>query len=153
MRSWSRSSERSPSSSVPSFAETVSGSSLFRIPAAASRISTDRPVGDALAVGEAAAPEHVALSRRAAGDLGQQPALADPRVADDRRERGPAVGLNLRPQREQAFDFVGAADERRVAEPLVRRALLQHPDGLPDAYGLGLALGDDRLVIAVLDRV
>ena len=49
----------------PSFAETVSTSSLLRMPGGALEDLDDRPVRDALAVGEAAAPEHVARPRAA----------------------------------------------------------------------------------------
>ena len=72
VRSWSRSSVPSRSSSVPSLAETVSTSSLLRMPGGALEDLDDRPVRDALAVREAAAPEHVGALRRTVRDLGQR---------------------------------------------------------------------------------
>ena len=99
-----------------------------RMPAASSRISCDRPVRDPLAVGEAAGPRaRRRSSSSAVRELGEQPALADARVAEDRRERRAAVGEDGLPERDQPLELGLAADERRVAGAAARRRLGLQP--------------------------
>ena len=85
-------------------------------------------------------------------DLGHEAALADARVADDRRERGPLFGLDVLPERQEALELCGAPDERRVAHAAARRRV-PYAECLPDAHRLRLALRLDRFVLFVLDRV
>ena len=142
---------RAARAASPSFAETVVDVVALEDAGGALEDLDHRPVRDALAVREAAAPEHVGCLRGALRDLGHEPALAD---AGRRRRpsRAPACALNRLPEREQALELGLAPDERRVVH-LPARGRLAQPEGLPDAHRLGLALRRDRLVLGVLDRV
>ena len=77
-----------------------------------------RPVGDPLAVGEAAAPVHVAPSARG-GDLVQQPGLAEPGLSDDDRE-APACRS---PRRDARAPSAGARARRRGRRAATPRSL------------------------------
>ena len=110
----------------------------------------DGPVGDALPVGQAAAPADRGLALGGRGELGHQAALADAGVADEGGDERPALVDGAPPRREQDVELGRAADERRVARAAHR---VLDPHGFVDRYGLLLALGDDRLALDVLDRV
>ena len=153
VRSWSRSSVPRRSSSAPSFAETVSDVVALEDAGGAFEDLHHRPVGDALAVGEAAAPQHVGVVRRPLGDLGHEPALADARVADDRRERrdGPSSCTFSQSASRRSSSAVRPTSGASCALPRAVTSL--QPECLPDGHRLRLALGGDRLVLGVLDRM
>ena len=83
-----------------------------------------RPVGDALAVGQAAPAVHGAagLARHAGGQLLEQPALADPGLADDGDQVRAALGQRGVVQLAQQRQLAVAADEARGGA-----AAPQHP--------------------------
>ena len=125
----------------------------------------ERPVGDAVAVGEAA-PDEDPRALEPREQLAHEPALADAGVAVDRDELRALLGDHALLQREQEVELALAADQRRVhprqpARHGVRR-LTEQEEGahglLPAAQllfaevvedeagsGAGGALGDDRL--------
>src|SRR5581483_9090281 len=78
----------------------------------------DRPVGDPLAVGEAAAADGAGadLGER----LGDEARLADPGVADDRDQLAALLDLRALPGSPDQGELVLAADEARLVAPLRR---------------------------------
>ena len=125
----------------------------------------ERPVGDAVAVREAA-PDEDPRALEPREQLAHEPALADAGVAVDRDELRALLGDDALLQREQEVELAVAADERRVhpRQParLGVRRLTEQQEGahglLPAAQllltevvedepgsGAGGALGDDRL--------
>ena len=73
----------------------------------------DRPVRDPFAVGEAAAGEDLPVRRCARRDLLDEPALADPRRADEHRHRRARSRAHVFPERQHTLELRAAADERR----------------------------------------
>ena len=102
-----------------------------------------RPVRDALAVGEAAAPER-RDALRAAGQLGGEPRLPDAgRADDDGDAHGRAVDRALQRSAERG-ELALAADERRVQAPLERGRDRAHLEQAVRAHRLALALDLER---------
>ena len=93
----------------PSIASSVRGSSGLDVLVERVDEHPERQV--ALELGRAAREHDVAALVRAGGELGQQPRLADPRLADQlERSRTPA--LELARALIERFELGGAADER-----------------------------------------
>ena len=107
----------------------------------------DRPVGDPLAVGEAAAADDGRLDR--GQNLRDQPRLADAGIADDRHQLAAPLGLHALPRLPDERELALASDERRPMPSLRRLAHAQEPVG---GNGLGLALQHERLDRLDLDR-
>ena len=108
----------------------------------------DRPVGDPLAVGEAAAADDRRVDRRQ--QLRDQPRLADAGVADDRHQLAALLGPHALPRLPHERELALTPDEQRVVPPLRRVAHAQQPVG---GNRLGLALQLERLDRLDLDRV
>jgi hypothetical protein len=113
------------------------------------------PVGHALAVGKATplAPEDELgqdVDRRE--QLGDEPALADPRDADERDElRRLLLRCSLEGASKQVELLVAPHEERAAGPPNVHSEARPRIDGLPDRDRLGLALGFDGIVIQIRD--
>ena len=107
-----------------------------------------RPVGDPLAVGEAAAADDRRLDR--SQNLRDEPGLADARIADDRHQLAALLGLHALPCLPEDRELALASDEQRLVPPLRRLAHAQEPVG---GNRLGLALQLERLDRLDLDRV
>ncbi len=108
----------------------------------------DRPVGDPLAVGEAAAANDRRLE--AVQKLGGQPGLADTGVAYDRHELAALLGLHALPYLSDERELPLASDEQRLVPPLRRVAHVEEPVG---GNRLGLAFQNERLDRLDLGRV
>ena len=107
----------------------------------------DRPVGDALAVGEAAAADNPGVDR---GErLGDEPRLADACLADDRQQLTALLGSSARPGGADRFDFALAADEAALVRALGR---IEHRDEAVRGDGLDFAFELERLDRLGLDR-
>ena len=78
----------------------------------------ERPVGDALAVGQAAADEDVGLAAQSRRELAGEARLADARRAEHRDEPAAAFARRLRRRRARTASSSSAADERRIEPPL-----------------------------------
>ena len=81
-----------------------------------------RPVGDAVAVGQAAAPQYHRLVGDAPHELLDEAALADPGLAEQRDEPALGPGDRTTELRVQGGDLAGAPDERQVRRSGARRA-------------------------------
>ena len=75
---------------------------------------SQRPERDAVAVGQAAAPQHRRLVGEAAHELLDEPALADPGLAEQRDEPPLGSGDRTAELRVEGGDLAGPADERQV---------------------------------------
>ena len=80
-----------------------------------------RPVGDAFAVGRAAARQHPALGADERRQLGGQARLADARLPADRQQRGSALTHDARERRAQPRELLVAADQRAIEAAHDRR--------------------------------
>ena len=108
----------------------------------------DRPVGDPLAVGEAAAADDRRLDRRQ--ELRGEPRLADAGIADDRDQLAALLGPHALPRLPEQRELALTPDEPRLVPPLRRVAHAQQPVG---GNRLGLALQLERLDRLDVDRV
>ena len=108
----------------------------------------DRPVGDPLAVGQAAAADDRRLDRRQS--LRDEPGLADAGIADDRDQLAALLGLHALPRLPEERELALTADEQRLVPALRRLAHAQQPVG---GNRLGLALQLERLDRLDLGRV
>ena len=103
----------------------------------------DRPVGDPLAVGEAAAAEDGRLDR--SQQLRGEPRLADAGIADDRDQLAALLGLHALPCLPEDRELALTADEQLPVPALRRVVHAQQPVG-GNRLGLALQLeGLDRL--------
>ena len=95
----------------------------------------ERQVGRALGVGDAAAGEDARLLRERPGELGGEPRLADPRLAehDDPAAGGRCGGLAH--GKHEPLELGPATDERRVGAPRDRRRALDELDEPVPALG------------------
>ena len=122
-----------------------------------------RPEGDALAVGEAAAavpPDDVGEAVDVLLELPREPRLADAGDADDRGERRPPVVARGVEEVLDEAELAVAPDERRLerARPSLAAAIGDDTERAPEMGGFGLALelvlagvlvGDGRLGCAL----
>src|SRR6266550_9270353 len=116
-----------------------------------------RPVAQALPVGQrpTLAPEdQLRISIDDLKQLGDQPALADPRHADQRHQLRAEVLANAVESAGQDVKLPLTADELRAGPLLDIEAVAgARSDGLPSWNGIRLALRPDRRRVAVFDRV
>ena len=87
----------------------------------------DRPVGDALAVGETAAAHDPRLDRRE--QLGCEPRLADAAVGDDRHQLAALLGQHALPELAAERKLALPSDEPHPVRPLRRFARAHDPVG------------------------
>ena len=104
-----------------------------------------RPVGDPLAVGEAAADDHARPTARGGEQLTDEARLANPRLTDNgaqpaRPLRGGALELVLKRRQLRA-----ATDERRIGPPRVGGRAGDHVEQAPGGDGLRLSFQRERL--------
>jgi hypothetical protein len=112
-----------------------------------------RPVRDAVAVGETAAPDDGRVTLDPVGELAHEPRLTDARLADERDEAAPAL-LAGEPQRvAQALQLLPAPDERRVVATRQRLGVGAHAQQAVRRHGLGLPLQVERGKVLRLDRL
>jgi hypothetical protein len=103
-------------------------------------------------VRQRAASEHAdPLASEPARELFGEPALPHPCRAEDGRERRAAIAPNDPRKRLEHLQLFVAADQRRLEPVDVLAGQGALGDGLPHRERLGLALGDDRLMRAVLN--
>ena len=106
-----------------------------------------RPVGDPLAIGKTSSAHHPRIDL--GQELGSQPRLADPGVADDRDEPGALVRARFRPGLSQSLQLACPADEPGFVPPLGRVADADEPKG---RHGVCLPFQLERLDRLGLDR-
>ena len=104
----------------------------------------EREVGDALAVGGAAADEDARLGRERTEQLARESRLADPGSSDDRRERRGAIGGRGVEGRAQPAELLAAPDERRRDRARERRHIRPEPQEPVGGERLALPLRIDR---------
>ena len=105
----------------------------------------ERPVGDPLAVREAAAAQDVCAVSDAFEEVRDEARLADAGRAEEREQAACAVGDGVLVVAPEALALALAADERRLRVARERRGVAQHleePEGLD---GLGLPFQRQRL--------
>ena len=154
VRSWSRSSRGRRSSRTSSFDETTSCGRSTRMPAASSQDLHDRPVGDALAVGEAAARRSTSRAVRAVRQISCRSRLL-PRpgspttIAKRRRARLAITRLHSRRSAARARRRGRRSGASRTRP---RTGASCTPTALPHGHGLGLALRVIGSCVLELDR-
>ena len=112
----SRSATTSSSQETSSFSCASSTGSSSEIPAARLDHLGERPVGDALAVGQAAAGEH-GRALEPGDELAREPALADAGLAVDREQVRAAVADGALERVLEQLELGVAPDERRRRRP------------------------------------
>jgi hypothetical protein len=116
----------------------------------------ERPEGDAIAVGKAAALTPVRQDLRVvvepAPELGHEPRLAHPWLADERHELDSLLASRTRVRPPEQIEVVLPSDERRAGNGLdVDPEAAPGLDGAPEGNRFGLALDRHRLELLVLD--
>src|SRR5262249_20977969 len=87
-----------------------------------------------------------------AGELQDEPALADARFPDERQELGCPLGLDALERCAHDLEHIGPVDERRPTFPReLDAATSSGRKGLPDENWLGLPFCQHRVGFAVLD--
>jgi hypothetical protein len=113
----------------------------------------DRPVGDPLAVGEAAPYMDVAVRPKAFEHLREQATLPDAWRTDQGHERRPALGIHRPAEAEDALELVLPADEASLDRPGGECGAVPGCHNLPDRHRLRLPLRRDGLGLAKLELV
>ena len=97
----------------------------------------ERPVGDALAVGEAAPAEHARALTEALDELVDETRLSDARATQHGHEVTGPVRLRRGQDAGQGLELLGAAHQRRVEPPRSRAFVTQLHDTAAELSGLG----------------
>ena len=105
----------------------------------------ERPVGDPLAVGEAAAAQDVGRVADALEEVGDEARLADAGRAEEREEPARAVGDGVLVVAPEPLTLALAADERRLEVARERRGVADHLEEPERLDRLGLPLQRERL--------
>ena len=105
----------------------------------------ERPVGDPLAVREAAGTEDVRHAADAFEEVADEARLADPRGAEQREQPAGAVGDGILVVAPQPLTLALTPDERRFRMARKRRGTADHLDEPKGLNRLGLALQGERL--------
>ena len=117
----------------------------------------ERPEGHAVAVGEGAAlspGDELDVLVDRPEELGDEPALADAGHADERDELWRALLAHARQRRDEQLELAAAADERRRCRLVdVDAETGAGRQRLPGADRVALPLAEDRLGVAVVDRM
>ena len=100
----------------------------------------ERPVGDPLAVREAAAAQDVGLVAYALEEVGDEARLADPGRAEEREELARAVGDRVLVVAPEPLALALAADERCLGVARERSRVAEHVEEPVRLDGLGLPL-------------
>ena len=133
----------------------ASAASFSWIPACALTDLPEGPEGHPLPVRQAAAVaprDDLLVVRDGLAELGDEPALADARHADEGDELRGAVDPDARERAEQERPLVLATDEWRGGVPRGLAHAAHRLEGLPHRHGLGLSLRLDRVLRAVDDQ-
>ena len=112
-----------------------------------------RPVGDALAVGQAAAGEHVRLAVQVSCNLEGEPRLADAGRAEHRDEPAAPSQNRLVESAPYSGELLAAADQRRIEPPLEGRRSFENAQQPVRSDRVGLPLERERLDRFHLERV
>ena len=103
-----------------------------------------RPERDALAVGEAAAGEHLRLLRERCRELAREPGLPYPRDAEDGEEVRRPLAQGAGERAPELGELLGSPDERSVEAAGERRGVRQELEQPPGGDALRLAPEGER---------
>ena len=144
----SRSATASLSQHRRSFSNASDGGRVVADPGRGLDHRRERPVGDALAVGQRTTAQR-GHALGALDELGDEPRLADARLAEDGDEARAAVADRARERVLEQLELLLAADEPRVRDTALR---IQGADRAPRPERLLAALDLDRPGVLDLDR-